>query len=133
MASVDELGALRQKIESLSDDASDLRSELLCCLDAANPKPPSATAKPRKPAPAAPLQPGATEPAPAPAAAPPSSPAPAAPADPQALCSDRNFIAKAQCMAAQCLKPEYKPHAQCEAVRRQQRIDEEKRNPSLMN
>jgi len=56
-----------------------------------------------------------------------------APADPLAVCGDRNFIAKAQCMAAQCLKPEYKPHAQCEAVRRQQRIEEEKRNPTLVN
>ena len=100
---------------------------------AAHPKPSATAAKPRKPAPAAPSQPGVVEPAPAPAAAPSSSPAPAAPADPQALCGDRNFVAKAQCMAAQCLKPEYKPHAQCEAVRRQQRIDEEKRNPSLMN
>jgi len=49
------------------------------------------------------------------------------------MCGDRNFIARAQCMAAQCLKPEYKAHAQCEAVRRQQRIEEEKRNPTLMN
>jgi len=73
------------------------------------------------------------DPAPAPAAVPPSPPAAAAPTDPQALCGDRNFIAKAQCMAAQCLKPEYKPHAQCEAVRRQQRIEEEKRNPTLVN
>ncbi|WP_369649386.1 MULTISPECIES: hypothetical protein [unclassified Variovorax] len=100
---------------------------------AANPKPPAAAAKPRKPAPAAPSQSGATEPAPAPVAAAPSSPAAAAPADPLALCGDRNFIAKAQCMAAQCLKPEHKPHAQCEAVRRQQRLEEEKRNPTLVN
>ena len=33
----------------------------------------------------------------------------------------------------QCLKPEFKPHAQCEAVRRQQRLEEEKRNPTLIN
>ncbi|MDQ0588437.1 zinc ribbon domain-containing protein [Variovorax paradoxus] len=100
---------------------------------AANPKPPPVTAKSRKPAPAALSPSGATEPAPAPAVAPPSSPAPAAPADPLALCGDRNFIAKAQCMAAQCVKPEYRAHAQCEAVRRQQRIEEEKRNPTLSN
>jgi hypothetical protein len=49
------------------------------------------------------------------------------------ICGDRNFIAKAQCMATQCLKPEFKPHAQCDAVRRQQRIEEEKRNPTLVN
>jgi len=100
---------------------------------AANPKPPPVAAKSRKPAPAALLPSGATETAPAPAVAPPSSPAPAAPADPLALCGDRNFIAKAQCMAAQCVKPEYRAHAQCEAVRRQQRIEEEKRNPTLSN
>ncbi|PIF75860.1 hypothetical protein CLU95_3013 [Variovorax sp. 54] len=95
---------------------------------------PTPVAKPRKPAtPAAPAPqappaaaPVAVAPAPAPAT-------PAPPADPQAQCGDRNFIAKAQCMAAQCAKPEYKSHAQCEAVRRQQRIDEEKRNPSLLN
>jgi hypothetical protein len=36
-------------------------------------------------------------------------------------------------MAAQCARPENKANAQCEAVRRQQRIDEEKRNPSMAN
>jgi hypothetical protein len=99
----------------------------------ATPKPPSAAAKSRKPAPAAPSQPGAPEPAPAVAAAPAPQPAAAGPSDPQSICGDRNFIAKAQCMAAQCLKAEFKPHAQCEAVRRQQRIEEEKRNPTLVN
>ncbi|BEP72156.1 MULTISPECIES: zinc ribbon domain-containing protein [unclassified Variovorax] len=95
---------------------------------------PAPVAKPRKPVtpplptpqiPAA-AAPVAAAPAPAPAT-------PAPPADPQAQCGDRNFIAKAQCMAAQCVKPEYRSHAQCEAVRRQQRIEEEKRNPSLLN
>ena len=95
------------------------------------PKPVPA-AKPRKQANAAPQAAAPEAPAPAAAAAPPPS-APAASAEPQAMCGDRNFIAKAQCMAAQCLKPEYKAHAQCEAVRRQQRIDEEKRNPTLLN
>ncbi|TSD53871.1 zinc ribbon domain-containing protein [Variovorax sp. KBS0712] len=95
---------------------------------------PTPVAKPRKPVtppPPTPQAPAAAAPvaaAPAPA---PASPAP--PADPQAQCGDRNFIAKAQCMAAQCVKPEYRSHAQCEAVRRQQRIEEEKRNPSLLN
>jgi hypothetical protein len=32
-------------------------------------------------------------------------------------------------MAAQCARPEIASHAQCEAVRRQQRLEEEKRNP----
>ncbi|MEJ1168355.1 zinc ribbon domain-containing protein [Variovorax sp. CCNWLW235] len=100
---------------------------------AATPKSPSAAAKSRKPAPVAPSQPGAPEAAPAVAAAPAPQPAAAGPSDPQSICGDRNFIAKAQCMAAQCLKAEFKPHAQCEAVRRQQRIEEEKRNPTLVN
>ena len=96
------------------------------------PSAPKPAAKPRKQATAAAPIPPAAEPAP-PAAAPAPPPAPAAPAEPAAMCGDRNFIAKAQCMAAQCLKPEYKAHAQCEAVRRQQRLEEEKRNPTLIN
>ncbi|MDH6167148.1 hypothetical protein M2282_002297 [Variovorax boronicumulans] len=96
---------------------------------AAAPKP---AAKPRKQAAAAPQAAAPEAAAPAAATAPPP-PAPAAPAEPQALCADRNFIAKAQCMATQCLKPEFKAHAQCEAVRRQQRVEEEKRNPTLIN
>lgn len=91
-------------------------------------------AKPRKQATVAAPVPSAPEPvAPVVAAAPPPLPTPAAPAEPQAQCGDRNFIAKAQCMAAQCLKAEYKAHAQCDAVRRQQRLEEEKRNPTLVN
>jgi len=100
---------------------------------ATNSKPSSAASKLRKPAPAATPQPGAPETAPTAAPAPPPQPAATGPADPMSICGDRNFIAKAQCMAAQCLKPEFKPHAQCEAVRRQQRIEEEKRNPTLVN
>ena len=97
---------------------------------AAAPKP---AAKPRnKQAITAALPSNAPEPAAA-VAAPAPAPAPVAAAEPQAMCGDRNFIAKAQCMAAQCLKPEFKAHAQCEAVRRQQRIEEEKRNPTLIN
>jgi len=97
---------------------------------AAAPKP---AAKPRnKQAITAALPSNAPEPA-AVVAAPAPAPAPVAAAEPQAMCGDRNFIAKAQCMAAQCLKPEFKAHAQCEAVRRQQRIEEEKRNPTLIN
>lgn len=52
-----------------------------------------------------------------------------APADPMPACLGMNFIAKAQCMASQCLKPAFKAHAQCEAVRRRQQLEEEKRNP----
>jgi len=95
------------------------------------PKPPAARQVRKQPPAAAAPQPAAEAPPPAVAPAPP--PAPAAPAEPAAMCGDRNFIARAQCMAAQCLKPEFKAHAQCEAVRRQQRIEEEKRNPTLIN
>lgn len=99
-------------------------------VPAAMPKP---VAKPRKPPAVAVPAPSGPEPV-APVAAPTPQPAAPAPApEPQAQCGDRNFIAKAQCMAAQCLKPEYKAHAQCEAVRRQQRLEEEKRNPTLVN
>jgi hypothetical protein len=91
------------------------------------------TAKPRKQATVAAPAPSAPEPVAPVAAAAPPPPAPAPPPEPAAQCGDRNFIAKAQCMAAQCLKPEYKAHGQCEAVRRQQRLEEEKRNPTLMN
>lgn len=102
-------------------------------VQATAPTKPAPVAKPRKQANAVP-QPGAPEaPAPAAATAPPPPASAAPPSDPQAMCGDRNFIAKAQCMAAQCLRPEYKAHVQCEAVRRQQRIEEEKRNPTLIN
>lgn len=66
-----------------------------------------------------------------------STPAPAlepvGPVSPQTACAGLNYFARAQCMATQCTKAEYKAHSQCDAVRRQQRIDEEKRNPSLLN
>jgi len=65
-------------------------------------------------------------PAPAPA------PEPAAPANPRTACDGLNFFARARCMAAQCARADYKAHPQCDAVRRQQQIDEEKRNPSLI-
>ncbi|WP_418123518.1 zinc ribbon domain-containing protein [Variovorax sp. 160MFSha2.1] len=98
---------------------------------AVSPPPKPAKQARKQPAAAAAPQPAAETAAPV--AAPALPPAPAAAAEPAAMCGDRNFIARAQCMAAQCLKPEYKAHAQCEAVRRQQRIEEEKRNPTLIN
>ncbi|MGR4868537.1 hypothetical protein ACIPRI_06675 [Variovorax sp. LARHSF232] len=60
-------------------------------------------------------------------------PAPVRVPSPQETCGNLNFIAKAQCMAAQCARPDVTGHAQCEAVRRQQRLEEEKRNPTLAN
>ena len=47
--------------------------------------------------------------------------------------SGLNFIARAQCMVTQCARPEFKATAPCDAVRRQQQIEEEKRNPTLLN
>ncbi len=89
--------------------------------------------KPRKVASAAP-PPAAPPPviaAPAVPVAPPTAPVEApAPADPGQACAGRNFIATAQCLAAQCARPEFGAHARCDDVRRQQRIDEEKRNPT---
>lgn len=49
--------------------------------------------------------------------------------EPAAACTNMNLIAASRCMAAQCLKAEFKPHPQCEAVRRQQQLEEQKRNP----
>ncbi|MBT2323747.1 hypothetical protein J7E62_15475 [Variovorax paradoxus] len=48
---------------------------------------------------------------------------------PDAACTNMNLISQARCMAAQCLKPEFKAHPQCETVRRQQQLEEQKRNP----
>ena len=55
---------------------------------------------------------------------------PPLPADPAQACVGRNFIAAAQCLVVQCAKPEFGAHARCDEVRKQQRIDEEKRNPT---
>jgi hypothetical protein len=95
-------------------------------------KPAAAPAKARKPAPVRNAAPAAPPP-PSPVAAPEPAPAPAAPPSPQSACEGLNFFARARCMAALCAKADYRAHAQCEAVRRQQQIEEEKRNPSLLN
>jgi len=84
-------------------------------------------AKKQLPPAASPVVEAALPAAPAPAPAPVRSPSP------QESCGSLNFIAKAQCMAAQCARPELAAHAQCEAVRRQQRLEEEKRNPTMAN
>lgn len=95
-------------------------------------KPAATPAKARKPAPVRIAAP-AVPPPPSPVAAPEPAPAPAAPPSPQSACEGLNFFARARCMAALCAKADYRAHAQCEAVRRQQQIEEEKRNPSLLN
>jgi hypothetical protein len=102
----------------------------------AEPAKPTVAAAPRarKAAPAAPVA------APPPAAVAPPAPVvaaapaePAAPASPEAACASQGFFGRARCMVAQCAKAQYRASAQCDAVRRQQQIDEEKRNPSLLN
>lgn len=58
---------------------------------------------------------------------------PTAAANPRTQCDGRNFFASASCMAAQCAKPVHRQHPECEAVRRQQRLMDEKRNPTMLN
>jgi hypothetical protein len=51
---------------------------------------------------------------------------------PVALCSGLNFVARAVCMNNQCARPEMRRSAQCVETVRQQRLDEARRNPTLM-
>jgi hypothetical protein len=53
--------------------------------------------------------------------------------DPEKQCAGLGFFAAARCMAAQCATPAHASHPKCEAVRRQQRLMEDKRNPTLAN
>ncbi|MFC5608516.1 hypothetical protein [Variovorax soli] len=91
----------------------------------ASPQPRKPAAKKQAPSLPAPVAVEAAPPPPIPA------PAPARVPTPQESCAGRNFIARAQCMAEQCARPEVARHPQCEAVRQQQRIEEEKRNPTM--
>jgi hypothetical protein len=86
--------------------------------------------KPRKPASAAPVvaPPVAVVATPPPA---PAVPPPVEPPNPQTACTGLNFFARARCMVTQCAKADFKASPQCEAVHRQQQIDEEKRNPTM--
>ncbi|MDQ7974680.1 MAG: hypothetical protein REJ24_19030, partial [Rhodocyclaceae bacterium] len=93
--------------------------------------PPPARPRPKKEAPAPVVpKPPVEVPVAAPVAPPPPPPPPPTP---EAVCAGRNFIARAQCLAAECAKPAQRSHPQCEAVRQQQRLEEEKRNPTLAN
>ena len=65
-------------------------------------------------------------------AAPPSKPR-VAHSDPGTSCASLGFIARSQCMVAQCAKGEYRVQPACQAVVAQQRLMEEKRNPTLAN
>lgn len=53
--------------------------------------------------------------------------------DPNGQCTGLGFFAASRCMAAQCAKSEYSAHSACTAVRQQQRLMEEKRNPTMAN
>jgi len=57
----------------------------------------------------------------------------AAASPPSQRCGELGFIARARCMAAQCEKPQFSRHAECAAVREQQRRMELKRNPQLVD
>ncbi|VTU38949.1 hypothetical protein H6CHR_05349 [Variovorax sp. PBL-H6] len=69
-----------------------------------------------------------------------SSPVPAKPRpvrnagveSPLARCGGLNFIARAVCMNNQCARPEMRRSASCVETVRQQRLDEARRNPTLM-
>ena len=58
---------------------------------------------------------------------------PTAAADPNAQCTGLGFFAASRCIHAQCAKAEYSAHSTCAAVRQQQRLMEEKRNPTMAN
>ena len=53
--------------------------------------------------------------------------------DPNAQCIGLGFFAVSRCMVVQCAKVEYSAHASCAGVRQQQRLMEEKRNPTMAN
>ena len=44
-----------------------------------------------------------------------------------------NFIAAARCKVTECAKPALRQTAECKVVQAQQRLMEEKRNPTLAN
>ncbi|MEJ8853924.1 hypothetical protein WKW79_05060 [Variovorax robiniae] len=63
-----------------------------------------------------------------------AAPASAPPASSLAkACGDMNFIASARCKVAECAKPALRQTAECRVVQAQQRLMEEKRNPTLSN
>ncbi|CAN5822434.1 hypothetical protein BH11PSE13_BH11PSE13_28070 [soil metagenome] len=54
-------------------------------------------------------------------------------ADPTAQCTGLGFFATSRCMATQCAKADYSAHPTCAALLAQQRVMEEKRNPTMAN
>lgn len=65
--------------------------------------------------------------------APVAAPRAIAASDPGAACADLGFLARPRCLATQCAKSETRGHPVCQAVVAQQRLMEEKRNPTLAN
>jgi len=51
----------------------------------------------------------------------------------ESVCGGMNFIAASRCKVAECEKPEWRQATECRAVQAQQRLMEEKRNPTLIN
>jgi hypothetical protein len=68
-----------------------------------------------------------------PPAAPVHAHAGAAPAGLAKTCGGLNFFAAARCRASECAKPALRQSAECRPVLAQERLMEEKRNPSLLN
>jgi hypothetical protein len=68
-----------------------------------------------------------------PIAVPVEPPEPAAPASPESACAGKGFFARQRCLVELCAQPAYQSNTQCTPVRRQQQIEEEKRDPSKLN
>ncbi len=83
--------------------------------------------------PAAPASVSVSVQVPTPAPAPVPAARPRAAAEPGAVCAGMNFFSAARCMAEQCQDARFKAHPQCDAVRQQQRLDDERRNPLMAN
>ncbi len=53
-------------------------------------------------------------------------------ADPTASCNGEMFLLRAMCLNRQCAEPQNAAHSRCIGVVRQRRIDEARRNPTLV-
>lgn len=113
-----------QPVASAVDAVAPAPVQVAPVIEAAPAPPPAPSADVQAPPAAAP------KPRRTPAAAPAR---PATGAAPSAHCAELGFFAKGNCMAALCAQPAHGQHPSCEAVRQQQRLMEEKRNPMLAN
>lgn len=87
-----------------------------------------------RPAATAPLSPpvataAVAKPRPVPAV-PPAAARSGAAVGPSTQCTGLNFFSESRCMVTQCARPEYRQHGECAAVLAQQKLVEEKRNPT---